>query len=157
MSEAGTGHGQRRQLPPGARIEKLGRTLHVAMFRLTRGRLGGQIGQRRVLLLTTRGRRSGHPHTLPILFLELQDGDLLVAASNAADPERNPAWLLNLRARPSVEVEVPSAPRRPAHAKEVSEAEYADFWARYTTAYPNFIKYQQRTTRRIPLVRLQGA
>lgn len=138
-----------------SRIEKVARALHRELFRRTRGRFGGSLAGQDVLLLTTVGRRSGLAYTVPLVSLALGNGSYLVAGSNASDPERNPAWLHNLRANPTVEIELPGRERQPAVATEVPKTEYAALWKRLTDSYPRFLTYQARTKRPIPLVRLR--
>src|SRR5690242_16391835 len=103
-------------VPPAMRMRLRGTALarlysraHAAAYRLTRGRLGGAIWVARgprppVLLLVTRGRRSGEPRTTPLIYL--RDGDdLVVIAANAGHP-RDPAWWLNLAAAPRATVRI---------------------------------------------------
>src|SRR5262245_62487452 len=78
--------------------------VHSAIYRLSGGRVGGRLSGMPMLLLTTRGRRSGRERTLPLLYVADEKG-WVVVASNAGD-DRHPAWWLNLRARPEARVQV---------------------------------------------------
>src|SRR4051794_41776703 len=73
-------------------------TLPVAIYRLTGGRVFGRVGGHPVLLLQTRGRRSGRARTTPVQYLA--DGDAFVVVASNAGARRPPARLLNLRADP---------------------------------------------------------
>ncbi len=73
--------------------------LNVALYRVSRGLIGGQI----MLLLTTTGRKSGIARTTPLRYL--RDGDdYLIVASNWGG-EKPPAWFYNLQANPNVSIE----------------------------------------------------
>ena len=81
------------------------------------------------------------------------DGDdLVVVAANSGMPT-HPGWYLNLTADPRAHVEVEGR-QVEVRATELSAAEAAAFWPRVHAVAPDYAKYQQRTARRIPLVRL---
>jgi deazaflavin-dependent oxidoreductase (nitroreductase family) len=117
----------------------------------------------RLLLLTTTGRRSGRPHTTPMMF-HRQDGRMFVIASNVGAP-RDPEWCLNLRADPRVTVEVgdrdpgdPGDDGRPGYAATASVLrgdERAVVWRRIIELYPFFDHHQKGAApREIPVVEL---
>ena len=136
----------------GSRLERQYLRLHQAVYELTDGRLGHRMVGSPSLLLRTIGRRSGQRRTSALIYA-LDGRDYVLVASNWAQ-ERDPAWLLNIRANPSVEVQV-ARRREPATARvvEADDADYARLWAianrgnrdRYTA-------YQARTKRQIPIV-----
>src|ERR1700683_4643415 len=94
-----------RALPrtSGGALKAFGK-LNVPLYRPSRGRLFGQIAGTPVLLLTTVGRRSGQPRTVPVVYLP--DGKRLVVIGSNAGHRAAPAWSLNLEANPVAEVEV---------------------------------------------------
>ena len=125
---------------------------HRALYRLSGGRLGGSLSGRPMLLLTTVGRRSGRERTLPLLYLE--DGDRwVVVASNAGD-DRDPAWWLNLRARPEAAVQA-GRERHAVRARRATPEEEARLWPRLLEAYAPYAGYRERARREIPLVILE--
>ncbi len=136
----------------GARgLRTLGK-LNVPVYRPTRGRLMGKIGRAPVLLLTTTGRRSGQPRTVPVVHLA--DGDRYVVIGSNAGNSRPPAWALNLRANPEAEVEVRG--RRVAVRARVAEGEERDaLWRRMNEQYAGFDDYRARTDRDIALFVLE--
>lgn len=138
----------------GQGVEKALRAFQAALFRKTGGRIGGSLLGRPVLLLTTCGRRTGQPRTLPLVYLPLDDGSYLVAASNAGAIERDPDWLRNLRANPEVQIQV-GRETQTRKAEVVDSAEREALWQRFSSAYSNFADYQRRASRQIPLVRLR--
>ncbi len=77
---------------------------HLATYRLTRGRLTTRLGLpgAEMILLTSTGRKTGKPRTVPLLSVRHGD-DWLVIASNAG-LDRSPGWWFNLRANPAATV-----------------------------------------------------
>jgi deazaflavin-dependent oxidoreductase (nitroreductase family) len=107
--------------------------------------------RRQVLLLTTRGRKSGLERTVPLQFFP--DGeDMIVVAANSGLPSP-PGWYFNLTADPSARVEVGGRALQ-TRAEELSAEEAAAFWPRVLRVAPDYAKYPRRTSRRIPVVRL---
>jgi deazaflavin-dependent oxidoreductase (nitroreductase family) len=126
----------------------------IEEFRANGGAVGGSWEGRNLLLLTTTGRKSGRPHTTPMVYTP--DGDrLLVYASKAGAP-KHPDWFLNLEADPRVVVEV--GPERYEAVATPLEGEERDreFAAQVERA-PTFGEYQEKTTRVIPVVALRRA
>jgi len=107
-----------------------------------------------VLLLTARGRKTGKARTTPLLYL--QDGDRLVVVASKGGAPRHPAWFLNLAANPEVTVER-GRERLAMRAREADDEERARYWPQVVAMYPGYEKYQQKTSRRIPLVVLEPA
>lgn len=120
-------------------------------------RAGGEIdGMRRdrLLLLTTTGARSGNPYTTPMMFH--RDGArVLVMASNAG-ARKTPDWYANLRADPSVRVEIADE-SYPATAKVLEGDERARLWAVITEVNPFFVEHEAKAGRQIPVVALTRA
>jgi deazaflavin-dependent oxidoreductase (nitroreductase family) len=122
--------------------------LNVPLYRASRGRLFGQIAGTPVLLLTTVGRRSGQPRTVPVVYLP--DGERLIVIGSNAGHEIAPAWSLNLEANPSAEVQV-GGDRRRVHARIAEGEERAELWRKMNEQYSGFDDYSERTTRDIHL------
>jgi deazaflavin-dependent oxidoreductase (nitroreductase family) len=126
----------------------------IEEFRANEGRVGGRWEGRELLLLTTTGRRSGHPHTTPMVYT--RDGDrLLVYASRGGAPT-NPDWYLNLVRDPHVVVEVGSE-RFDAAATPLKGEERDRLYAEHAARWPQFAEYQAKTDRVIPVVALVRA
>src|ERR1700694_6045739 len=89
---------------PSNLVQKGMAQTHRAIFRATKGRIGGKLGKPPVLLLTTIGRTSGQPRTTPLFFQP--DGDRLVVIASNGGSSRHPSWYLNLLANPDVTVEL---------------------------------------------------
>ena len=125
--------------------------VHLAAYRLSRGRVLGSVVGMPVLLLTTTGRRSGKARTTPLTFF--RDGtDLVVIASNGG-ADKAPAWSLNLQQTPHAVVEI-GTDKLAVTARAASEQERERLWVVVTATYAGYARYQERTTRRIPVVLL---
>jgi F420H(2)-dependent quinone reductase len=131
-------------------IRLIGR-LHAWLWKLSGAKLGNEFGRASLLMLTTRGRRTGRPRSTPVLYL--QDGDDLIVVASFGGNDMHPAWYLNLESHPDAEVLVNGARSR-VLAHRVSAEEKNRIWPRLVKIYPNFAIYQQRTVREIPLLRL---
>lgn len=128
--------------------------LNTAVYRVSKGRIGGRFpGGAPVLLLTTTGRRSGQPRTAPLLYLE--DGDRYVVVASQGGLPTNPDWFHNLSADPAVAVEIKGR-REQRRARVASPEEKAALWPRLNAMYGNYATYQARATNRdIPVVLLE--
>jgi len=104
------------------------------------------------LLLTTAGRRSGQPITMPLIYGEV-GGKYVVVASKGGAPT-HPGWYLNLVAQPAVEVQV-RADRFRAAARTATGEERARLWQTMAAIYPPYNAYQAKTQREIPVVVLE--
>ncbi len=127
---------------------------HEFWYRLTGGLIGANVLGAPILLLTTTGRRTGTPHTMPLLFL--RDGDDLIVIASNGGSDRHPAWWLNLRAEPHAAVQVWNT-TRPVRAQLAHGETRLALWERIVRRYPVYTSYQRRTQREIPVVILQPA
>ena len=126
--------------------------LHPRIYRLTGGRIGGTVMGMPVLLLTTRGRRTGLPRTRALTYLPRGD-TAIVVASYLGEP-RHPAWWLNLEANPDAEIQIGSTIRA-VRAREASGEERNALWSEIVTSMEEYAAYETRTDRRIPVVVLE--
>jgi len=126
--------------------------VHRALYAASGGRLGRRLAGMPVLLLTTVGRRSGRRLTVPLTYFE-EDGALVLVASYGGRP-RNPAWFENLMASGEAEVTI-GRERRRVRARRATPAERARLWPRIVAAYDGYRRYQERTSREIPLAVLE--
>jgi deazaflavin-dependent oxidoreductase (nitroreductase family) len=125
---------------------------HVWLYRMSGGTLGSRLSGAPVMLLTTRGRKSGEPRTTPLLYL--RDGDKVITVASKGGYPTHPGWYLNLQANPDVEVQI-GPERRKMHAETASPQHKAGYWQRLIALYPGYQAYQDRTTREIPVVILR--
>ena len=116
--------------------------------------LGGGTGLVPTLVLTTTGRKSGKPLTLPLIYGRAGDSYVVIASKGGAP--QHPTWYLNLEANPEVEVQV-KAERFRARARTATGAERAALWQQLVEIYHPYEKYQAATSREIPVVVLDRA
>lgn len=105
-----------------------------------------------ILLLFTKGRKSGTERINALIFRPWQDAYLVVASKGGA-PEP-PSWFLNLQADPDVQVQI-KGDRFAARARVATPDEKPATWQEMTASWPAYDDYQRRTTRDIPVVVLE--
>jgi deazaflavin-dependent oxidoreductase (nitroreductase family) len=123
--------------------------LHRFLYRLSGGRIGGRIWGLRIVLLTTTGRKSGKPRTVPLC--SLRDGEDTVVIASYGGLDQPPAWWLNLEANPRAEL-LSGRERRTVTARNAAPDERARLWAEVTSRAPGYLEYERRTEREIPVV-----
>ena len=121
-------------------------------FRANDGRVGGHFEGRTLLLLHSRGARSGAERVNPLMYLAL-DGSYAVFATNSGYAN-HPGWYHNLRAHPSASVEVGTR-AVDVTAREAEGQERARIWARQVEVAPAFAELQAKTSRLIPVLLLE--
>jgi deazaflavin-dependent oxidoreductase (nitroreductase family) len=126
--------------------------LHAAVYRLTGGVLGRRLVLNDMLLLTTRGSRTGRRHTVPLLYL--RDGQTVVVIASWGGRPENPDWYGNLVADSRATVQVRSRVWA-VQARTATPAEREAWWPRIVAAYPGYRAYQSHTDRVIPVVFLE--
>lgn len=128
--------------------------LHQALYQASGGRVGHRLLGVPCLLLRTTGRRSGRARTAALVYA--RDGADYLVVPSVGGSDHDPGWLHNVRARPEVEVQV-GRRRFPARATVVARGEEG-FERRWRLADENnggrYTRYQARTARPIPVVRL---
>jgi deazaflavin-dependent oxidoreductase (nitroreductase family) len=122
---------------------------HIAVHRLTRGRLGQRWDGRNVAFITTTGRRTGRPHTIPLACIRHRDGVAVVASNGGSD--HPPDWWLNLQHQPLAEIEL-AGTKRTVLARLADDNEQEPLADSFSQAYPRFERYRQRSRRAIPVV-----
>ena len=139
-----------RAIPIGLGLRLL--STWQAVYELTDGRIGERLGPITMLLLRTRGRRTGQRRTAALLYL--RDGDRYVVIGSKGGSDIPPAWLLNLEANPGVEVQV-GRRRFRAHARIARGSQRTRLWNAAVRIWPSYADYQARTERQIPVVLLE--
>ena len=126
---------------------------HVRTYRETGGELGHDWKKgTSILLLTTKGRKSGQERTTPLIYGTAGDAYVIVASKGGSDEP--PGWYANLQADPEVEVQVLDD-RFKAHARTASPEEKLQLWERMVAEWPDYDRYQASTEREIPVVVLE--
>jgi deazaflavin-dependent oxidoreductase (nitroreductase family) len=125
---------------------------HVLLYRSSGGRMGSAMQGQKVLLLTTTGNKSGQKRTVPVVAF-FDGGETYVIASMGGQPQ-HPAWYKNLRANPEVGVQIGAETWQAKAVPLEGGPERERLWKLITAQMPNFAKYQEKTTRVIPVVQL---
>ncbi|MFF6983069.1 nitroreductase family deazaflavin-dependent oxidoreductase [Streptomyces sp. NPDC008343] len=105
-----------------------------------------------VILLTTRGAKSGKIRKTPLMRVE-HDGRYAAVASLGGAP-KHPVWYHNVKGDPHVELQ-DGPVKRDMKAREITGAEKDQWWERAVAAYPPYAEYQQKTDRVIPVFVLE--
>lgn len=127
--------------------------VHPQIYQLSSGRIGGSLLGLPVLLLTTKGRKSGLPRTKALMYLPYE-GDFVVIASNLGQ-DHHPHWWLNLQTDPEAEVEI-RGEKIPVVAREAEGEERQKIWQQLIAKAPSYDAYKDKTSRSIPVVVLQS-
>ena len=121
----------------------------IEEFRANGGRVKGWAP---LILLTTTGAKTGQPRIAPLM--QVTDGDRLLAIASKGGAPKHPDWYLNLLAHPEVTVEVGSE-KFTATARVLSGDERERAFKRAIEVYPPYGRYQEKTTREIPVIALE--
>jgi F420H(2)-dependent quinone reductase len=141
----------RRTLPYFTPLMRAIPAVHLAVYRLTNGRLSAKLAGQKMLLLTTTGRRTGKHRTVPLLYVD--DGEAMIVIGSNWGGTRDPLWVRNVIENPDVRVQVgPQKRRITAHVATPDERPL--LWSLVTAQYPGYEAYAQRLggVREIPLV-----
>jgi deazaflavin-dependent oxidoreductase (nitroreductase family) len=130
--------------------------IHVALYRRTRGKLGGHLPglpAARILLLDHTGAKSGVRRTSPVMYYE--DGDTIAVVASKGGQPTHPAWLHNLKANPDTTIQIGSA-IRDVRARIATDEERDQLWPRFLAFYPGYDFFQRLAKgRQIPIVILE--
>ena len=124
----------------------------ISEFRANQGKVGGQLANMPMLLLTMTGAKSGRALTRPLVYTT--DGDRIVVIASFAGAPNNPPWYHNLIANPVATVELGSE-RFQVRAETTSGEERQRLFNRQAEQMPIFADYQKKTTRQIPVIVLK--
>jgi deazaflavin-dependent oxidoreductase (nitroreductase family) len=134
----------------------------IAEFHDNDGKVGGPFAGAHLLLLTTKGAKSGRPRVAPMMYFTESNeaGDSVYVIASKAGAPTNPDWYQNLVANPEVKVEQATDSgivSYDATAEVVERAERDRLFGVFSAANPGFAGYQEKTSRVIPVVALHRA
>lgn len=128
---------------------------HVGRYQATNGAEGYDWNNgTTILLLHTKGRKSGREYIHPLIFRE-RDGAYLIVASKGGAPQP-PEWYRNLQADPDVTLQV-KGEKFAARARTATPDERPALWDYMVEVWPDYANYQTKTDREIPVVVLERA
>ena len=131
-------------------IKHLVTPLQRWIYRSTGGRyliVGGS--HDKILLLTTKGRRSGKDRTIPVFYL--RDGNRLVVCNVNPGFERTNPWVLNLRAYTVARAQI-SRKLAKYHARELTDAELEKYWPKLVELWPAYQAHYEKSGKRVVFV-----
>jgi deazaflavin-dependent oxidoreductase (nitroreductase family) len=112
----------------------------------------GPFEGRSLVILTSKGAKSGAVHETPIVVS--RDGDKYVIVASKGGAPTNPSWYHNLKAHPDVTVEI-GGEKFTARAHEAGDDDYERLYQNHAEKMPAFNEYRKKTTRHIPLMVLE--
>ena len=121
-------------------------------YEATNGREANDLQGRPVIILTTVGAKTGMLRKTALMRVE-HEGVYAVVASLGGAP-KHPVWYYNIVAHPHVELQ-DLAEKHDYLAREVHGEEKAIWWERAVATWPDYAKYQRKTTREIPVFVLE--
>ena len=125
---------------------------HVRQYEATGGKVGHDWNGTSVLVLRTKGRKTGQVRKFPLIYG--RDGDDWVIVASKGGAPQNPGWYENLVAHPDVEIQVRDQVI-PVTARTGTAADKKRVWPTMTKEWPDYDKYQSGTPRDIPVVLLR--
>jgi deazaflavin-dependent oxidoreductase (nitroreductase family) len=139
--------------PVARKAAQAGTKANVWLYRRTGGRVGGLgMGRLPLLLLTVPGRHSGTPHTVPVAYLDHNEG-YLVVGTGMGGSKAIPQWFLNLQAAGKGHIQVRDR-EHDVDAHLASDTDREKLWPQIAARAPHFSKWQARTGRTFPVALL---
>jgi F420H(2)-dependent quinone reductase len=124
----------------------------VELYESSGGTSGTTMRGMPVIVITSRGAKSGKVRKTPVMRVE-HEGKYAAVASLGGAP-KHPVWYFNLVAHPAIEVQ-DGPVKQDMTARELSGDEKADWWQRAVAAFPDYAAYQRKTDREIPVFVLE--
>ncbi len=124
----------------------------VEEFRSSQGKVGGVFAGMDLLLVTTKGAKTGKEIVIPVAYTKDADRFVIVASKGGAPT--NPGWYYNLLAHPEVTVEVGNE-KFHARATNITGDERERLFNQHAQKYPTFNEYKAKTTRVLPVFLLE--
>ncbi|MGO8948508.1 MAG: nitroreductase/quinone reductase family protein [Ktedonobacterales bacterium] len=146
-----------------ANFQQLFRNMQTFLYRISGGlvgyrftwdTLGGHGGPGRMLLLTTSEQGSGQVNTIPLTYF--QDGEDFFVVAFHAGSTRQPTWYLNLKNHPQAEIQIKTR-HQPVTGTIATTEERRRLFAQITALAPNYARYQQGSSREVPVAVLHTA
>ena|SRR5260221_10516080 len=124
----------------------------IEEFRANNGKVGGMFAGMNLLLMTTKGAKSGKESVIPVAYTK--DGENFVVVASKGGAPTNPGWYYNLIAYPEITIEVGSE-KFQVRAVTTADEERERLFNQHAATYPAFNDYKTKTTREIPVFILE--
>jgi deazaflavin-dependent oxidoreductase (nitroreductase family) len=124
----------------------------IEEFRENNGKVGGFFSGMNLLLMTTKGAKTGKESIIPVAYTK--DGEKFVVVASKGGAPTHPAWYYNLLANPEITVEVGSEKFK-ARAVNAESEERERLFNQHAAEYPQFNEYKEKTSRVIPVFTLE--
>ena len=121
----------------------------IEEFRANAGVVGGPFDGAPLLVLHSTGAKSGQTRLAPVVYQQAGDSWAIFASKAGADT--NPDWYHNLVANPEATIEV-GTDTVPVTARVLDDDERGPIWEQQKSVMPGFAEYEQKTTRKIPVI-----
>jgi deazaflavin-dependent oxidoreductase (nitroreductase family) len=128
----------------------------IEEFRANEGRVGPPFEGAPMILVHHIGAKSGTERVAPLVYFPQPDGTMIIIASKGGAPT-NPDWYHNIKANPKFDVEVGTDTFRVVAHEIEDDAERDEIWAEVVAERPGFGEYQEKTSRKIPVLLLTRA
>jgi deazaflavin-dependent oxidoreductase (nitroreductase family) len=122
--------------------------VNAFIIKISKGRIGNQLGTQTILILNTIGRKSGQLRSIPIAYF-FYEGKYLIVESNWGK-DNHADWYFNLQKQPQASIEV-KVRTIYVNASFAEGEEYARLWEYVTKKHPPYLEYQKMTKRKIPI------
>ena len=126
--------------------------MHLKIYLCSKGRIGNRMRGLPILVLTTKGRKSGLTRQNALMYLPY-GRDFVVIASNLGD-EKHPAWWINLKAKPTASVQIADS-HYVVRARAAVDDEREKLWQTIAEKNTDYEQYRTWTSRHIPVVILE--
>ena len=123
--------------------------INAFLIRISKGRIGSQLGTQTILILHTVGRKSGLPRSIPIAYF-FYEGKYLIVESNWGK-DNHADWYFNLQKQPQASIEVKGQDDTRSRQVLPRERNTPDLWEYFTKKHPPYLDYQKMTKRKIPI------
>jgi deazaflavin-dependent oxidoreductase (nitroreductase family) len=122
----------------------------IEEFHANGGKVGGPFAGANMLLLHTTGAKSGQPRINPLVYIN--DGERMLIIASKGGSDSNPDWYYNLLANPTVTIDTGTEQFEARATPVTDEPERSQLYAKMVAQRPGFGEYEQKTTRKIPVV-----
>ena len=124
----------------------------IEEFRANRGKVGGYFDGATLLILHTKGIKSGRPRLKPLVYLP--DGERFVVFGTKGGAPTDPFWVRNVLSDPEATVELGDR-TVPVRAVDITGPDADELYARQVERRPGFAEYKTMTSRWIPVIALE--